>query len=553
MLKKKVVLFVSCLLIQSLLFATTFTFLSDGSWEYSPNWDVYPGQTISQGDTVILAANANFESGSIIINGVLINEGSFTFDYDPKLEIGTNGKLINNNNISGQFWLTNYGFVENNNNLSARFQDNYSSGIIENYGSWNSSGGVSDESFINNDGEFHNFGFFSNNIYSEGPFYNYETAEIILKYEGGALFKDLVINEGEITSLITDDYAFFQVQGGELLNNGQIFQFIEGNILIDDSSISGEGQFFGGNIDFDNCDISPGNSPGIIEFNNPINHNGTISIEIEGPSTGIAGMDYDQIQVNDGPGSAFFNCDLSINTSLFEPNIGDTYRIISGDDYNTSSNLSIPQPLIASGKQWTVEYLDDGIYITVIPGPLPIEIQSFTGFATESFNVIKWTTLSEINNDIQILEKSTEAILDWQEVNRVQGHINSTTKKDYEVIDQNPSRTTFYRVRSIDLDGSSTTSEIIVVVNELINNVRIELLQNPVSAQSQIAIYNIKSQKITLKLFNRIGQEIFSRKFFIDADQQLVDLLGSQDLSKGMYYLFYEVNGEFGSVKFTKI
>ncbi len=98
-------------------------------------------------------------------------------------------------------------------------------------------------------------------------------------------------------------------------------------------------------------------------------------------------------------------------------------------------------------------------------GILPIELLSFYGENKEGYNLLKWSTASEIGNDYFLVEKSENAI-DWEKLEILDGAGNSSMILDYKIIDNNPSNTTYYRLTQVDFDGNKETFDPIVVINK---------------------------------------------------------------------------------------
>ncbi len=98
--------------------------------------------------------------------------------------------------------------------------------------------------------------------------------------------------------------------------------------------------------------------------------------------------------------------------------------------------------------------------------PLPIELFSFVGENKGDYNLLKWSTASEINNDYFIVEKSEDAI-DWQKIGTLNGAGNSSIKLDYEMRDHNVSSTlTYYRLTQVDFDGNKEVFDPIAVTSK---------------------------------------------------------------------------------------
>ena len=99
--------------------------------------------------------------------------------------------------------------------------------------------------------------------------------------------------------------------------------------------------------------------------------------------------------------------------------------------------------------------------------PLPIELVSFTGQAQPAGNLLQWTTASEVNNELFILESSHDGI-SFEEVVQIEGANNSSSLLDYEFFHHVQEAGVFYyRLKQRDFDGTMTSSEVIAVEREL--------------------------------------------------------------------------------------
>jgi hypothetical protein len=114
---------------------------------------------------------------------------------------------------------------------------------------------------------------------------------------------------------------------------------------------------------------------------------------------------------------------------------------------------------------------------------LPIELMSFEGTKRDDYNLLKWSTASEHNNDYFLLERSEDGT-NWVSINSTDGVGNSNTKMDYSFRDFTFTNSlNYYRLSQVDFDGASETFNI-------------------------ISIDNSKKQKQVLKIINILGQEV---------------------------------------------
>lgn len=95
------------------------------------------------------------------------------------------------------------------------------------------------------------------------------------------------------------------------------------------------------------------------------------------------------------------------------------------------------------------------------PVVLPVELLFFTADAVEGAVLLEWATASEQNSSHFRVERSVD-LLGWDVIGTVQamGHSSSTT--DYLQLDHHPQPGgAYYRLVSIDLDGTEARSEVV--------------------------------------------------------------------------------------------
>lgn len=97
---------------------------------------------------------------------------------------------------------------------------------------------------------------------------------------------------------------------------------------------------------------------------------------------------------------------------------------------------------------------------------LPVTLSSFTGVAKNKVNAFAWTTVYEENTAMFYLERSLDGARNWSQVSTKRAAGSSQATIQYEAVDANPLSQAFYRLRSVDLDGSEQLSEIISITRQ---------------------------------------------------------------------------------------
>jgi len=125
-----------------------------------------------------------------------------------------------------------------------------------------------------------------------------------------------------------------------------------------------------------------------------------------------------------------------------------------------------------------------------------------------------WVTASEINNDYFVIERSTNAN-DWIPLDSVDGAGNSNAVLSYNYLDNNPySGTSYYRLKQVDFDGTTSYSNIEVVNFEGVEIV--SLFPNPSSGEVSISIKSSETGTLELKAYDSVGKLVSNEVFQVN-------------------------------------
>ena len=184
---------------------------------------------------------------------------------------------------------------------------------------------------------------------------------------------------------------------------------------------------------------------------------------------------------------------------------------------------------------------------------IPVELTSFTASATGTNVKLLWETATELNNSgFSIERKSTGS--DYMEIGFVPGFGTTTEPKSYSFNDQNLRSGVYtYRLKQIDFDGSFTYSNEVEV--EVIAPKEFSLDQNypnPFNPSTKITFSLATDSKVTLKVFDVIGQEVASLiNQNLTAGVHNVDF-NAAGINSGVYFYRIEASGVNGA-KFVDV
>lgn len=212
----------------------------------------------------------------------------------------------------------------------------------------------------------------------------------------------------------------------------------------------------------------------------------------------------------------------------------------SGDKWVAPINMGLGDVYILLIDNWSASNSPFNLGIGLSGGasldcvPLPIELMSFTGEATESGNELQWQTMAEINNDYFVLEASKDAA-NFVAIGNVDGAGNSVTPREYAFLDQNPlADLTYYRLKQVDFDGKFSYSDIISIKRRGEGEVIIS--PNPVRDVLNIEIQAAYSGNYSFMVIDMLGA-VIEKSVQLSKGSNKVKLTVFSKLSKGFYML----------------
>lgn len=179
------------------------------------------------------------------------------------------------------------------------------------------------------------------------------------------------------------------------------------------------------------------------------------------------------------------------------------------------------------------------IYTYSTQAPMPVSLVSFTAKAQPDRSVLlNWSTSWEQANKAYVIEHSKD-LTSYEEVGRVTDVAGtSKTVSQYQLVDRNPYRgTSYYRLRQIDLDGSSRTYPAVAVVVDG----QYGVYPNPVRTQSFTLSLDEPTTAV-LHFYSASGKAVTLEKGA--SGSNTVELKSTESLSGGVYVLTVEERGQ---------
>ena len=183
---------------------------------------------------------------------------------------------------------------------------------------------------------------------------------------------------------------------------------------------------------------------------------------------------------------------------------------------------------------------------------LPTELVSFTGYAKEQVNVLRWETAKEENlSHYEIECAGTDRI--FKNIGSKTGAEGTETNvyKSYNFTDMNPTQTAYYRLRIVDTDGSAEYSDVIKVDNRNGGFGVSNIAPMPVKNTVGFDLNTLQAGEVNISIYNANGAVQIQKELYQEAGRtrQNVDMHG---LPAGIYFMHITTGDEAKTVRLIK-
>ncbi len=168
-------------------------------------------------------------------------------------------------------------------------------------------------------------------------------------------------------------------------------------------------------------------------------------------------------------------------------------------------------------------------------------------------SLLNWSTATEFNNQVFIVEKSVNGI-DFQAIGEVEAVGNASSERGYRFLDVGASdKNTYYRLRQVDMDGTASFSETIKITKKLSNNFMVMAMSNTVTNSTfDISIDATIDNEIAYMVKNRQGEVVIESKeeLFFGINEISINLT---DEAEGTYFVILKVKDEVEKLVIRKV
>jgi hypothetical protein len=166
---------------------------------------------------------------------------------------------------------------------------------------------------------------------------------------------------------------------------------------------------------------------------------------------------------------------------------------------------------------------------------LPIEMSSFEGEIAAAANRLTWVTRSERNVAWHLVERAANGS-NWQEIGRRPGQMDSQETTRYTFDDSAPLPVSYYRIRSVDTDGSIALSQAIVLRRDDLGLGISRVFPSPSSDRVWVDFFAPSETNLRVRVTDLNGRTLLETNFEAAKGQNSMPL-SLRDLPPGVYAL----------------
>lgn len=182
---------------------------------------------------------------------------------------------------------------------------------------------------------------------------------------------------------------------------------------------------------------------------------------------------------------------------------------------------------------------------------LPIELVSFTAAKNNNYNLIQWTTASQINNDYFTIEKSYNGV-DWTELTIIDGAGTSTQKMDYEFKDYAFFEgIVYYRLKQTDYSASYKYSQVVSVDGTVTDVYITDIGPNPTNKNISFGFYTPQKGNLNVQIIDYMGKVVREKQQMMAEGKNSLKL-STSSLLNGIYFVKVKFD-KTGFMEMTKI
>ena len=180
---------------------------------------------------------------------------------------------------------------------------------------------------------------------------------------------------------------------------------------------------------------------------------------------------------------------------------------------------------------------------------LPITLKYFTAWKRPDANRLTWLTTNEKNFSHFEIEKSSDGV-NFIRIGTKPGQGNSGKETNYTFDDNDMKAVQYYRLKSVDVNGNFTYSNVLRVNRDDLTNAKV-IFSNRITNQLALRIIDLDANNLSIRIIDNSGREIKSQHVKVNPGENSFNL-NTGSIPSGFYYLMLSADNYKRTFSFVK-
>jgi hypothetical protein len=176
-----------------------------------------------------------------------------------------------------------------------------------------------------------------------------------------------------------------------------------------------------------------------------------------------------------------------------------------------------------------------GSFVVGSTTAIPVELSSFTATAKGTSNIMDWKTATEINVAHFDIEKSADGATNWHKIGERKAVGSSSALNTYSFVDENPFAVSYYRLKTMDVDGKESISKVVSVKQANVKGT-FKVFPQPVADVATIQLESTTNGAGNITVSDASGRVVLTQKAVYTEGSNSLSI-STQNLASGLYLI----------------
>ena len=167
---------------------------------------------------------------------------------------------------------------------------------------------------------------------------------------------------------------------------------------------------------------------------------------------------------------------------------------------------------------------------------LYVSLSKFNAQEQGSVNHLTWQTSSEVNSKEFVVERSVNGTSNWTNIGTVIAKGNSSSVLDYTFTDARPLVASYYRLKMVDLDNSSTYSKTVNIIRKRNANGIVSVFPVPANTAVTVQYESIETGEVKMTITDITGRIVDTREVSLSQGINALQV-NLSERAKGIYFV----------------